>query len=314
MANSLIITGFVDRAKRRALNNKCILSIYFHKPSKAEFEASLRWLKKNEFQFLSTTDIEKIIKKDIPFPKGGVLITVDDGWQSNEDNVVEIAQQYRVPVTIFVSTAPVEEGAYWWSYLPKAKQNGLKYSSKKILKTLPNEKRLLQVDAIKKEVIIEREAMTVDQVKKASQAKYVTIGSHTHTHPILTKCSEKQVYDEMIISRKKLETWIGKEVPYFAYTNGDYGKREVEILKTLNYRLAFSTYPGYLTPAMLKEKYALPRFLFLEGVSFAENICRMVGIWQPLMQKIKNSIYFWKFKSKKGRNTSSTISSPFSSN
>src|SRR5687767_5352441 len=111
-ANVFILTGVVKLATKRALNTKCILSMYFHKPGKAEFESCIRWLKKKGFKFLSLREIEKIIKEEMPFPKGAVLLTVDDGWQSNVTNVVEVAVRYKVPVTIFVSTTPAEEGMF----------------------------------------------------------------------------------------------------------------------------------------------------------------------------------------------------------
>jgi len=309
VATILIMSGSVRRAIKRALNTECILSIYFHKPSKKEFEHCIKWLKKNNFNFLSIQDLERVIQEEIPFPKGGVFLTVDDGWQSNESNVVGVANRYCVPVSIFISTAPVEEGNFWWSYLLKAKQYGLKHFSKKTLKKVPDEERLLQINAIKKEVSLEREAMTVNQVKSTADSKYITIGGHTHTHPILINCNDDHVYHELSISRQKLESWTGKEVPYFSYPNGDYSMREFKILKNLRYRLAFSTEPKYLTPDLLNDNYNLPRFLFLEDASFAENICRIVGIWQTLMPKfrffgfIKRSI---KFSKKGGYNDSNT--------
>ncbi len=58
----------------------------------------------------------------MPFPKGAVCLTVDDGWQSNVHNVVEVANRHEVPVTIFVSTTSAEEGTYWWSYVQQARQ------------------------------------------------------------------------------------------------------------------------------------------------------------------------------------------------
>src|SRR5688572_11249077 len=94
-ANIFILAGFVRYATKRALRTKCIISLYFHKPSKDEFEYCIRWLKKKGFLFLSAQDLERIIKEEKPFPKGGVLLTVDDGWQSNVTNVVEVANRYK---------------------------------------------------------------------------------------------------------------------------------------------------------------------------------------------------------------------------
>ncbi|THU39356.1 polysaccharide deacetylase family protein [Niastella caeni] len=299
VANIFIMAGLVKYATKRALNTKCILALYFHKPGKKEFEFCVRWLKKKGFTFLSPADVERIIKEEIPFPRGGVLLTIDDGWQSNVTNVVEVANRYEVPVTIFVSTTPVEEGAYWWSYVQQAKRQGLIRFSKKDLKKMPEQNRLGILQEIKKKIVIGRDAMTVEQVKSVSTSPYVTIGSHTQTHPILINCPEKQVYEELKISRQKLESWTGKEVVYFAYPNGDFSRREVEKLSALNYRLAFSSQPKYLTPELLlKEGFTLPRFGFLEGASMAENICRITGVWQLIMFKLPHH-GFLKSKNKK---------------
>ncbi|OQP52846.1 polysaccharide deacetylase [Niastella yeongjuensis] len=285
-ANTLILTGRVKQATRKALDTECILSLYYHKPGKDEFEFSIKWLKSQGFNFISPHDLERVMNREIPFPKGAVLLTVDDGWQTNVTNVVEVANRNQVPVTIFVSTTPAEEGTYWWSYVTQAKRQGLTSFSKHALKKMPEEERLKILKDIKQMIYPGRDAMTVDQVKMVANSPYVTIGSHTQTHPILINCPEMQVYEELKGSRQKLESWIGKEVVYFAYPNGDYSRREIKILKTLNYRLAFSAQPQYLTPALLNESFTIPRFGFLEGASSAENICRMTGVWQPMMRKL----------------------------
>ena len=53
VAKSLFVSGSVKKAKERALNTKCILSVYFHKPSKQEFERCIKWFRKNKFKFIS---------------------------------------------------------------------------------------------------------------------------------------------------------------------------------------------------------------------------------------------------------------------
>lgn len=288
VASMLLFTGSVRRRMKRILNEECILSIFFHNPTREEFEQCIRWLKKYNLKFLSVQDIERIIQNNQRFPKGGVLITVDDGWQSNEANVIEVANNYQVPVTIFVATNPVEEGSYWWVHVAKAKEKGIKCAPVQTLKKWRNEERLIKVEEIKRIIPIERSALTIDQVKKAADSTCVTIGAHTDTHPILTTCNDSHVVEEIKVSKQKLENWTGKEMRYFAYPNGTYGTREIEVLKRLQYRLAFSTKPKYLLPGSLKDKYELPRIMFLEGMSFAENICRIAGLWAPLVERLKN--------------------------
>ena len=53
----------------------------------------------------------------------------------------------------------------------------------------------------------------------------------------------------------------------------------MKILENNNYEIAFSTRPEYLKEKDLWDRYQYPRFEILENVSFAENICRLTGVW-----------------------------------
>ncbi|TPE42506.1 polysaccharide deacetylase family protein [Pontibacter mangrovi] len=283
----LILLGFVKRAKKKALSGDRMIVLYFHNPTRNEFKSCVKWLKKNGFVFLSMADLDEIRLQDLPLPKGGVLLTLDDGWQTNEANVIELAEEYQVPITIFVSSEPVEQGVYWWSYLDRAEELNLKLPLKASLKKVANAERMEMLKSIREQVPLPREAMTIQQVSKVANSKYVTIGGHTHTHPILVNCTTSELFSELKTSKEKLETWTGKRVKYFAYPNGDYGKREIGVLSDLRYKMAFTCEPRFLTKECLANNYALPRFGLVEGASMAENICRMVGLWKPLMLSLK---------------------------
>jgi peptidoglycan/xylan/chitin deacetylase (PgdA/CDA1 family) len=287
VANLLILSGSVRRATKKAVDRKNITVICFHKPSREEFESCIRWLQKYKFSFLSIQELDDLIHQDLPFPKGGVVLTIDDGWQSNEANVVEVADKYGVPVAIYISTQAVEEGTFWWSYFQEAKKRKIKAPSGKQLKKVPNEERLLRLDQIRQQITLPRGAMTVEQVRRIARSANITIGCHSHSHPILPNCTTDQVYSELSLSKQKLESWTGKEVASFAYPNGDFGLREMQLLADLRFRLAFSLQQRHLSPGRLGNKFSLPRFCFLEDASFAENVCRMMGIWQPYMRRFK---------------------------
>lgn len=264
-----------------------MLSVYFHNPTRKEFETSVRWLQKQGLNLLSLADLERMVLKQSPFPKGGAIITVDDGWQANEKNIVETAEAYKVPVGIFVSTQPVQDGAYWWSYLAAARKAGLSPPAVQVLKDLPNEERLLKIEEYKKTIHLPREAMTIEQVQRLSRSEYITIGGHTHSHPILTNCEDDQVYFELRHSKRTLESWTGKLISYFTYPNGNYSEREVQVLEGLDYSMAFTCEPKPIRVLDTQHRFLLPRLGFLEGASFAENICRMTGVWQAVMRRAR---------------------------
>jgi peptidoglycan/xylan/chitin deacetylase (PgdA/CDA1 family) len=281
----LIGFGFTRRVKKKALNGEFILSIYFHSPDKKLFEFCVKWLIKNNFHFLSQEDVLSIIKENKPLPKGAVIITLDDGWQTNEDNVVAIANKYKIPVTIFISTDPVENGGYWWPYVKTANERNLTEYSVEYLKKIPNKERERIIGEIKKTIQADRVAMTIDQVKSISKSGFITLGSHTVSHPILINCEDGESFFELKESKQILKTWINKNVNTFAYPNGDYSDREIKYLEELGYQLAYTTVPTYLTKDLLQNVYELPRFAIFENISNPEAVCRMLGVWQNALKK-----------------------------
>ncbi|PRX39838.1 polysaccharide deacetylase family protein [Salegentibacter salegens] len=276
----LIALGFPKKIKRKALRGDFILSIYFHNPDKWLFEFCVKWLRENRFSFLSEDDIIAIANKEIPFPKGGVLLTVDDGWESNEENVIAVAKKQKVPVTIFVTTGAIESGNYWWPYVTKAREHKMSFPTVEELKKIPNIEREQVLKIIKRKISIEKQALDLGQLKKASKSKYIKISAHTANHPILVNCEDEEAFQEIKKSKLQIEEWLKIPVNSFAYPNGDYSNREIEYLKQLNFSSAYTTEPVYLTKERFQKIYQLPRFCVFEDISKAEAICRMTGVWQ----------------------------------
>ncbi len=78
MAEILLISGSVRKAVKKALTEKIILSLYCHNPSEFFFDASIKWLQRNGFQFISVNDLVAISAGKMEFPKGAVIVKVDN--------------------------------------------------------------------------------------------------------------------------------------------------------------------------------------------------------------------------------------------
>jgi peptidoglycan/xylan/chitin deacetylase (PgdA/CDA1 family) len=279
-AKYLMWNGSIKKANKDGLSGKHILSIYFHNPEKELFEKCIKWLIDRGYIFLSVDDLNQIRIGNKNFPKGGVVITVDDGWKENIPNIVKTSKSYAIPVTIFVTVEPLKSNkSYWWSYVKKA--NMLKEMNYRIeeIKCLENSERNKLIDSIRKDIHIEKESMNISDLVEIQSIESINIGSHTNTHPILTKCGYNRAEYEISNSKKQLEKILNKPIKYFAYPNGCYGKREMKFLENNDYDIAFSTTTEYLKENDLWNRYQYPRFEILENVSFAENICRLTGVW-----------------------------------
>ena len=275
-----IATGRIRKVKKQAADGRLIISVYFHDPEKKLFESCVKWFLKNGFHFLSAEELYHILSGQKPFPPSAVIFTADDGWKNNKENIAAVAEKYKIPVTIFASTQPVETGeAYWWSYITQAKEKGIIQETVSALKKVSNEERLRVVDKARQQLPLEREALTVEELKYIAKSGYVNFESHTVTHPILTKCSDENAFFEITEAKKKIEQWLKKDIKHFAYPNGMFSEREIRILKESGFQTAFSTIPEYITDENRNRLYAIPRFDVLETVSFTENICRMTGVW-----------------------------------
>ncbi|MGD0749791.1 MAG: polysaccharide deacetylase family protein [Anaerolineales bacterium] len=67
------------------------------------------------------------------------------------------------------------------------------------------------------------------------------IGSHTLTHPILTKLDKETVSGELVESKKKLEDILGDNVQAFCYPGGKFNKRTRDMVISAGYVLGRTT-------------------------------------------------------------------------
>jgi len=74
-------------------------------------------------------------------------------------------------------------------------------------------------------------AADIDRMKAA-----VDFASHTRLHPVLTTCIDPDCADEIESSKAETEGLIQGPCLDFSYPNGDYGERELALVKRAGYR------------------------------------------------------------------------------
>jgi peptidoglycan/xylan/chitin deacetylase (PgdA/CDA1 family) len=67
------------------------------------------------------------------------------------------------------------------------------------------------------------------------------IGSHTDTHPVLTKLPPHEIWRELRESRERLEQRLGRAVPSFCYPKGKFNRAARKLIAPAGYRLARTT-------------------------------------------------------------------------
>jgi len=262
-----------------------ILSIYFHNPNKDVFLNCVSFLQRRGYTFISEDQlIEKFNNKD-ESNKKNVFISLDDAWSNNLLNVFPIILDKKIPVTLFTPIEPLKDGVLWLKYFRKADEKILtKYliGSNLDIKKIPNNERVIILKELKKQYSFEREIMSIDDLLKLKQHnRYVKIGGHTYSHPILTQCDSNTIKSELHEAKKVLENLTKEEVNSIAYPNGDYNNDVLKCVKYSGYKLAFTTEQRMLNITSDK-LFKLPRFCIPDNYGKYESIARMLGIWSKI--------------------------------
>jgi peptidoglycan/xylan/chitin deacetylase (PgdA/CDA1 family) len=86
--------------------------------------------------------------------------------------------------------------------------------------------------------------MTLEQLRALPEG-LVIIGSHTLTHPMLTKVSRETALHEIVESRKKMQVMLNRPVHYFSFPFGDFNEGLVPLCREAGYSRVFTTLPVF---------------------------------------------------------------------
>jgi peptidoglycan/xylan/chitin deacetylase (PgdA/CDA1 family) len=104
--------------------------------------------------------------------------------------------------------------------------------------------------------------LTPNEVIRLADGNLVEIGSHTVTHPVLSRMPAATQRTEIRQSKAWLEEILGREVSSFAYpygTHADYTEETAGIVREAGFMSACSNFPGLVQIGV--NPYELPRYL-----------------------------------------------------
>jgi len=272
----LAITYWIFSLRIFRIKRRCVLSIYFHNPSVYIFIAVTKFLMFLGFNFISIRDLKGYLTGRKNLGKNCALITFDDAWRDNL-KLGFIIDKMELPICLFVPTEPVEKGEFWWEQVKRFE--GFKASNTiNQLKEVSNKRRLSYISKLPKTTKTGRDAMSWSELLNFRASDYVTIGSHSKTHPLLDKCNDRELFEELAGSKIILEEITGENVDAFAYPNGNFDDRVLEMASSCGYCIAFTTKPGLITRE--SHPMQLPRYSINDNGLFFENIAKAIGAWQ----------------------------------
>jgi len=242
-------------------------------PTADQFKQQMIWLKKNTY-ILNEHELISVIHKEKELSTCCAMVTFDDGYIDNYTLAYPILRQLEIPSIYFIPTDHIiSRQLGWWdiiSYVIKESRkttimhDGLQVSLAdkpaaingflRKMKTEPCEttKDLVAKLAEACEVAPpdrdgqSDELMTWEQIREVSRSG-ITIGSHTHSHTVLSTLPFEAQKNELRLSKSILEHELGKSVNSISYPVGNYEhfSRETQLLaEECGYRIGFSFNTG----------------------------------------------------------------------
>jgi len=284
IAGAILVLGW--NLFNRFNSKRHILSIYLHNPQKDVFENTVLYLKKKGFRFISADDLQKLLEQKETLQGRTVVVTLDDAWRDNLQNVIPTAEKYQIPLTVFVPIQPLEDGALWLKWFrDKELQQKFPEIGQQNPKKLSTTKRNALWSQLKTAKRFEREIMTIDDVKTLAKHPLITLGGHTFTHPILPNCTTEELEFELVTAYEKLHEITGIFTNVLAYPNGDYNDEVIAMSEKAGFNTAFTTEEGNYIDIEQSNPMLLPRNCVPNTYGKWESTARALGFWQKVFKR-----------------------------
>lgn len=222
--------------------------------------------------------------------RNSVVITFDDGYDDFYHHAFPILLEEQVPATIFVATGFIDGEVWLWpdqiAYLLErtdVKQVVVKglgevsimpdwrtawHQIADYCLALPNKKKLQLIAEMASllNVVLPKlppdtsRPLTWEQLRQMSKTGLVEVGSHSHTHPVMSRLDYDELEREIALPQSRITSEIGQAKPFFCYPNGqpsDYTEEVKKALKNSGYKFGVVAYPG---KRPLKDPFEIKRY------------------------------------------------------
>lgn len=198
------------------------------------------------YRFVS---MDGLVHSKSMLPQKQVNISFDDGFADVYENAFPIFKRYTIPFTIYLTTGfPNQEADLWWLQMEHLGFTPAEFESlnKKIYasdKPMAEEMHQLTSTSMDAE-LTRRYALSWEQLREMVDSGLCTIGSHTCSHPGLTRISANEVLRELTESKRIIETRLHTEVQHFSYPHSMQNEVISQLVQQAGYQTATLGYGG----------------------------------------------------------------------
>ena len=261
-------------------------------------------LRRQNVDIISLDDVPLRLSEG-PLARPFAVLTFDDGYRDNIEYAAPVLRDLGAPWTLYV----VDEfangrGSLWWLDLERAISTSeelsvtfddgvQKYLTRTVrqkhtafraihrrLKAGPEQQLHGAMDELRRDLGFNPEKRVREYCADWSELRALaerhpnlTIGSHTLTHPILSRCDARKAEAEIAGSKDVIEARLGRPVRHISFPHGDVasaGAREFRLGRESGYETAVTTQPGHISKSSTTDLWCLPR-VSINGFHQTEN-------------------------------------------
>jgi peptidoglycan/xylan/chitin deacetylase (PgdA/CDA1 family) len=271
---------------------------------------ALAFLRRERFRLLSLEEVFAGLSGEGPPLERAVAFTLDDGTLDQATVAAPVFAEFDCPATTFVVTGFLDGRLWlWWHQIeflfestaqrelcvtlagrelsyrwenPAGRARAISCFTERC-KRVPDAEKHAAISRLAAAAGVELPAtpppryapMSWDQLR-ACEARGMSFGAHTDTHPILSRTDDAQSAREINTSWERLRAEARRPVPIFCPPNGlegDYGAREIATLRGLGFKGAvLAAPPRYADTASFQrspeEAFAVPRVDFSDDLAY----------------------------------------------
>jgi peptidoglycan/xylan/chitin deacetylase (PgdA/CDA1 family) len=254
------------------LRGACVVLAYHHAQADG-FRAHLQYLRRR----FDVVSLESLLSSRDRQRRPRIALTFDDGYRDVYTDALPVLQAEGLPATVFLVTEYIGTGRrFWWDRLDQglvhSRATSVHLPGRQYAIDSPPARRVLRervsalvsglprADAERAVRQVLRQLQPIDTSNGAHrtallnwnearqlQAAEITLGSHTGTHPILSRVHLAEAEHELRSSRQTLEQQLGVPVETLAYPYGqaaDMTPQVTQIARECGYSTAVTTIPG----------------------------------------------------------------------
>ena len=253
--------------------------------------------------------LRRSAEPDAPALAGSVAFTIDDGYADHASVGAPLFAEFDCPVTTFLTTGFLDGSTWgWWDQIAHVLDATTKTRVRVPFADGVVEHQVADAAsrATARDAIVNRckglawrdvhqavtglaqdadvmlpvlpplryAPMTWDDARRCERGG-MTFGAHTVSHPILSHVDDMRAAREIVGSWQRVVRELSRPVPIFCYPNGqtgDFGAREIAMLRRAAFRGAVTGIPGYVPAQRDAEHerdvaFMLPRFAWPPDVA-----------------------------------------------